>query len=501
MLDAGLSLDERRRAIVSRLSQSSPSGWRADDVQTLKEGMEASATAIPLKRLYGSEYPFSTAGVPWKIDRGTTEVRPSFAKGGLSTVWGAGILPFSPSDLADWPIHPGALEPHYRQVFSFLPCAAVRDDLEEMYPIFSETPEELEPSRQIQAFLHDARRARTRLRACGIIIGRSRLAVAATSGMRPCACCGLCLYGCPYELIYSSEFTLRQLQSCPTFRYVPNFVVERLREDHGEVTVLGYDRLTGQATEARAGRVLVGAGVIPSTKILLHSLDEFEVEVRIQDSLYFLMPLVRLRATPGLESENLHTMAQAFIAIRNAKLCDFVIHLSVYTYNDLMLPSLKAAAGPLGRHANWLWRELAARMLVCGGYLHSRLSPGIRMRLSKTGGRTGIHLKAEEDPRPRAIVKRAATTLLKKAGSLRCVPLVPMIKYSQPGRGFHCGGSFPMRHTRTPHTSDIEGRPYGFERVHLVDASCFPSIPASTITLGVMANAHRIATLAAARGA
>jgi hypothetical protein len=30
-------------------------------------------------------------------------------------------------------------------------------------------------------------------------------------------------------------------------------------------------------------------------------------------------------------------------------------------------------------------------------------------------------------------------------------------------------------------------------RVHLVDASVLPSVPATTITLGVMANAHRIA--------
>jgi len=33
--------------------------------------------------------------------------------------------------------------------------------------------------------------------------------------------------------------------------------------------------------------------------------------------------------------------------------------------------------------------------------------------------------------------------------------------------------------------------------VHLLDASVFPSIPATTITLTVMANAHRIATQAA----
>jgi choline dehydrogenase-like flavoprotein len=43
---------------------------------------------------------------------------------------------------------------------------------------------------------------------------------------------------------------------------------------------------------------------------------------------------------------------------------------------------------------------------------------------------------------------------------------------------------------------DLQGRPTGFSRVHLVDASVFPSLPATTITLSVMANAHRIGSVA-----
>jgi choline dehydrogenase-like flavoprotein len=40
----------------------------------------------------------------------------------------------------------------------------------------------------------------------------------------------------------------------------------------------------------------------------------------------------------------------------------------------------------------------------------------------------------------------------------------------------------------------VLGRPVGFERVSAVDAAVLPSIPATTITLTVMANAHRIAS-------
>tara|TARA_B100001013_G_scaffold181209_1_gene109024 strand:- start:234 stop:398 length:165 start_codon:yes stop_codon:yes gene_type:complete len=41
-------------------------------------------------------------------------------------------------------------------------------------------------------------------------------------------------------------------------------------------------------------------------------------------------------------------------------------------------------------------------------------------------------------------------------------------------------------------STDLLGRPKNFKRIHCIDASVLPSIPATTITLSVMANAYRI---------
>ena len=72
-----------------------------------------------------------------------------------------------------------------------------------------------------------------------------------------------------------------------------------------------------------------------------------------------------------------------------------------------------------------------------------------------------------------------------------------MLQVKDPGTSYHFGGSFPMTEKPTEiFQSDALGRPTGYQRVHLIDSSCLPSIPASTITLSVMADAHRIATAA-----
>jgi choline dehydrogenase-like flavoprotein len=47
-----------------------------------------------------------------------------------------------------------------------------------------------------------------------------------------------------------------------------------------------------------------------------------------------------------------------------------------------------------------------------------------------------------------------------------------------------------------PLDTDTLGRLPSTDRVHLVDASVLPSVPATSITFTVMANAHRIASLA-----
>jgi choline dehydrogenase-like flavoprotein len=504
MLDAGISLDSARQAVVAEMGEQSPDVWRTEQLASVKNGVNASSNGIPLKRLYGSEFPYAPVGwEPFEIEAENVDLKPSFARGGLSTIWGAGVLPFHPDDIRDWPFGADDLAEHYRAVFSFMPLSGTADELEKLFPSFAPTWQELKPSTQAQAFLNDAFRARSRLRRRGIFVGRSRLAVdanAARFGRRNCQYCGLCLYGCPYELIYRSEYTLRDLRKLPNFRYESDFVVQELREDAGQVRILGRHRINGDRRELVAARVLLGAGVIPSTAILLRSMREYDIPMKILDSAYFLMPLLRWSQQHEVSSEQLHTLAQAFIIMRHPSMDEPLVHLSVYTYNDLTVPALRAAVGPLGNFGSRLWKALGSRLLVCGGYLHSSLSPGISMVLHKTSKGERILLKAETRAETSALIRRVGRRLLRDCPSLRAIPLLPAVRQTPPGRGFHSGGSFPMQRERTPHTSDVEGRPFGFERVHLIDASCVPSIPATPITLPVMANAHRIATLAADRG-
>src|SRR5258706_55289 len=108
-----------------------------------------------------------------------------------------------------------------------------------------------------------------------------------------------------------------------------------------------------------------------------------------------------------------------------------------------------------------------------------------------------MELETELKPGARAEGRRIVFKLLKQCRRLGAIPLISMLEQGEPGRSFHSGVNFPMRREPRGFQTDLLGRPPGWRRVHAVDSTVFHSIPATTITLSVMANAHRIASEAA----
>jgi choline dehydrogenase-like flavoprotein len=90
---------------------------------------------------------------------------------------------------------------------------------------------------------------------------------------------------------------------------------------------------------------------------------------------------------------------------------------------------------------------------------------------------------------------RVKRRLLRAAPKLDLWPVVTHSALSGAAKSYHFGGSFAHRQgAATAQSTDRYGRVAPWDRVHLIDGSVFPSIPSTTFTLTVMANAHRIAS-------
>ena len=489
MLDAGIVLEESRRAIVNQMSALSPHQWSAEHLAKLKGGTAVGTKGIPLKLAYGSDYPYRETDMHLPADYDGVALRPSLAQGGFSTVWGAAMMPYSARDMAEWPITPADLAEHYSAITKLTGLSGIRDDLEAIFPLHTDSAAALAMSRQATTLHQRLSNHRDQLRRAGIHFGQARVAVKA--GPEGCVRCGLCMYGCPYGFVYNADQTLRTLCEHPNFSYRSDHLVTQTREAGNAVLVTGRHRVTGESFEVRARRVYLAAGVISTAGIVLRSCSAYERPVYLKDSQYYLFPLLLARSSGDVRNEALHTLSQMFIEIFDNAITPRSVHLQVYSYNDLVGQAVRGAFGPLAPVLECLARALENRMLIVQGYLHSDHSSKIGVTLTKAEpGR--LRLQASLNPEVRPMIRRILAKLRRHGFQFGAWPLGPMLQVSEPGRGFHSGGSFPMRESPGDLETDTLGRLSGWQRTHIVDASVLPDIPATQITFSVMANAHRI---------
>jgi hypothetical protein len=490
MLDAGLELEAGRARMVQSLAAREPQQLTASDRATFKGNLNPSAKGLPQKLIFGSDFPYrdTKKEIPWQASE--VGLEPSLALGGFSNVWGSAMLPYRDADMADWPIKNTELAPHYRAVTAFTGLAAQADDLEEMFPLYCERPVPLPPSRQAESFLKNLVRHRSALQAAGWRFGRSRLAVrAAADAQGPgCKLCGLCMSGCLYGCIFNAADTTREMQSHPRFRYQRDCIVTTVQETSNRVTIRGYDRQTRAPLALEANRVYLAAGVIPTAQILLRSQGNYDQTLRLRDSQYFLCPLVLAHRTCGARADALYTLSQVFMELNDPAISPRTIHLQLYTYSDIIHQAVRRSLGPLAA----LSPMLVERMIIIQGYLHSDESPSIGLTLRRNGGGDFMELAARPNAETRPKVRKLLRAMMRQSRYLGGMVLPPMLQLTLPGRGFHSGASLPMRAQPGKFESDCLGRPQGWTRVHAVDASVLPGVPATTITFSVMANAHRI---------
>jgi len=493
ILDPGLTLELERQIQVAALGLHDEPDWSASELAVIApDAVPPGRGSMPTKLVHGSDYPYRVApGATELRQSGGLNMQRSCAAGGFSNVWGGAILPYRQDDLAGWPISVGDLELAFTRIANLLPMSGEADSLAELFPLYGASPTPLRQSRQSKRFMTRLVTNRTKLEAAGLVFGRSRLAVDAegSADLSSCIYCARCLHGCPRDLIYSTRKSLKSLVSQGKVIYQCGVSVRSIEErnDHLEIRAIGPN---GSSYSFAGRRVFLAAGVLNSTAILLRSQNQFDRPVIIKDSQYFIFPLLQFAAAKGVVKERLHTLCQVFLEISDARISNHLIHLQIYSYNDHMAAMLDRKLGPL--KVLFPRESLLGHLLLTQAYLHSDDSPSIKATLRQGGGSDALHLEPIGNAQTKGKIARVLNKLRRLSGAMGATPFDPLLQITEPGRGFHSGGSFPMAEAPGPGQTDRLGRPYGMTRCHVVDATIFPSIPAPTITFTVMANAYRI---------
>jgi choline dehydrogenase-like flavoprotein len=499
VIDIGERLDPERQQVVDALRGMPKQSWPAAMVATIAAS-GADAAGIPRKLAFGSDFIYAAKRSYTSVEADDVEALPTHAAGGYSMIWGSSVLPMHQDDMSAWPIEGNALDEHYRAIARSLPICGARDALEDVFPALNERISSL-PLPSSARIVLDRIRARGREFGALHRLGRARLAVH-TSGPGACNGCGLCLTGCPLGSIYSTlpqfdtlerEGRISRKQGCAVLSVDESedeAQLELLRIKENRIERLSYDA------------VFLAAGAINSTRILLNSRRLFGVHARLRSCQKVLIPALLLARSVPLRREDVPSLPALFIELKIPRRSRHWFHVQVSCVSDLLLRRFG-----LDPYGSATWHELPLRwllarliMLWCG--FHSDHSPSISLAIEPAqGALPPVRLSHLRNPATGSYVqdvRRSLSRLLRPVG-LHIIPGATTI--APPGRGIHIGGTFPMRsRVRAELETDILGRPYGWRRVHLVDAACLPSLAGTTLTLTIMANAHRIATAAEVRG-
>ena len=479
LLDGGKLPEPEAIARRDALAARAPEDWS----QPERTAYQAPQFAAPegQTRRYGSDFAQEAAADTLAEGRDGFALRASRAVGGLSNLWGAAVLPYRQHDIADWPVTAEELAPHYRAVAGFMPIAGREDALDNLLPGYlAPAATQIPPPPQAEALLARLDAKRDRLRAMGFHTGAARQAVEAG-----CIRCGMCLHGCPWGHIYSARKTLETLKAHPRFTYRPGALVAGFSETEDGVTLALADGRTVTGT-----RVFIGAGVLETARLMLASAPGTPRELILKDSQHAFLPLLhRWRTKLRPDRPPHHTLPQLFAEIEHPDVSDRLVHAQFYTWNEHYARDLLQNYGARLPGSAPLLKAMSRRLIVAQIFLHSDHSARIGLSLAADGR---LNARVEANPDTGRVLDAAKRKLSRAMAQAGLVALGFAARPGAPGSSFHVGGTVPMAAAPAPGRSDRLGRPHGLRRVHIVDASVLPSIPATTITFSVMANAHRI---------
>jgi choline dehydrogenase-like flavoprotein len=495
VIDVGHELEDDLANIRSTLASTEESTWSTFDVERISyQPVGAGRSALPQKRAFGSDFPFRDVGQLAGVSAvgASNPSVVSGAYGGFSNVWGAQIMPFSRATFDRWPVSFNQMEPHYRVALDEMTLAGDSDDLAELFPL-------LVPGRRLPPLADRTSRVLNRyeedralVRSHGITIGRARLAFRSDA----CSRCGLCMTGCPHQLVYSASHSFDRLRSDGRIAYRPGLLALRLDEEHGVSIATVRNLSTGATDRLTADRIFVACGAVGTTRLVLGSLGRYDSPVTLQESVQFVMPTLSVRPTEDPRHAMNFTLNQFNLLYDHTGEGVDLCQIHFYDYNPAFLASLPS---PLrAPSAEPLLANFLRRISVGLGYVPGWASPGVKITAQRPHG-SGVGLadlvvdREGSDGWP-PMLTALIRAFLQVAPTLDLWPVLPLLTVSAAAKSYHFGGSFPHSSVRTSTATDRQGRLDAWDNIHLVDASVFPSVPATTFTLTIMANAHRIAS-------
>jgi choline dehydrogenase-like flavoprotein len=409
----------------------------------------------------------------------------SLAAGGMANAWGAGLYPFSASDFDGYPIGLADIEPYYRAIVAKVGVSGMDDDLSRFFG----AAEGLQPPVDLpsigRTLLGRYAAKRDVLNRKGLYVGRPRLAVLTQDhdGRHRYRYEALEFFRPNDRAVYNPSYTLDEMIQRHEIRYQPQVMVERFSEHDGVVHVHARDARSGEPRDFQCRRLILAAGTLNTTRIVLQSGSDVASELPLLDTPLSYIPLVdpwSIGAGLDQAAYSAAMLSAIYVGDRASRPLQLTLYAALGTLRSDYLFDF-----PLSMRGSLAAARYVTPALLVAQATYPDDSPSIFVRLGAEG---------------RLQLRSAATAtagieahLLRLFRTIGYYGLAGLCRRLRPGSSYRFAGSLPMRAEPGRYQTSRDGLLHGARAVFVADAAVLNRLPSKNHSFTMMANAMRIA--------
>jgi hypothetical protein len=401
------------------------------------------------------------------------------AMGGLANAWGGHVYRFNDDELKNLNLDPKEFKKYYDIISKDLKISGSLNE-----PFSTQIPheDELCPPLKLDPFwehiLKRKKKQIQKIQSKHCYLGHPRIAI----DSRKFSYHNLDFFVPSEGDIYSPRFTLQKLIQEDKVEYINKFLFTEYSENSDYVSVTGKDITSGLTKTYKAEKILIACGAINSVRAVLQSEKAFDRKLPFLDNPIVYIPFLNPSLIGSKQQTESYT-AQLNLLLRDQEADYFG---TFYNLNSIMRSDILFDFPLPLSSAIFASRNFLQAMSILQLWAPGKLSSSNTISLNKNNEIELNYDLHEWSDIPEKVIRN-----LRKIGIYSHTMLSKKIA---PGNSYHYAGSLPMSVTPTQFQTDLNGKLYGKNRVHIVDSSVFPSLPSKNLTYTIMANAYRIAS-------
>lgn len=421
------------------------------------------------------------------VRSGNAIIIESLGRGGLSEAWGAACDFFDEGECEAVGIPASELPEHYRTIIERIGVSG-ESTFYRLQP-----PAHLDDNQQ-HLFRKYAARGKP---LGGLSLKRSALALLTEDkgGRQKTAYRDMDFWDNIGRSIYRGHYTLEELERHPNFTYIPRRLVSNVHPIQDGVRITAEDLDTEKPVTYEARAVILAAGAVNTTRLLLASFNRYDEPVPIILKNNYLVPNVLLARLGKTPSEKRHSLCQLVLESSEKQDGMTSTYVQLYSYNSLLLYKLLRFV-PLPVLASFRALALLVPSIVLADIrFPSVSSPEHQSVLRKDPhGRDYLEIIYPRDIVAQKREKRGTREVIRALLSLGLVPM-RVIENSFGATSHYAGGVPASEEPLDGRLSvDRNGKLHNAEGIFVADSASWNAIPAKPPGLTMMANANRIGT-------